>query len=103
MRRLLSSLLLALCLAVAQHGALLHALRHDLADAGLVTEDESPHPAGVVCLSCLAFAHMTGVSAGSPAMTPLLSLSFERASDPGFASRPAESPPACSRGPPRVG
>ena len=102
MRRLLSSLLLALCLGIAQHGALLHALRHDLVRTGLATEDENPHPEGTVCLTCLAFAHVAGAVASPVVATPLLPLAFHWTPDQVFAWLPAKAPRARSRGPPFI-
>jgi hypothetical protein len=103
MRRFLSSLLLALCLGVAQHGALLHSLRHDLARTGLATEDDNPRTEGTVCLTCLAFAHVAGAVASPVVATPLLSLAFHWTPDLGFARLPAKAPRARSRGPPFIG
>ena len=102
MRRFLSAVLLTLCLASSQQGALLHALRHDLTAAGLAIDDEKSRPAGVGCAVCLAFAHVAGV-VPSDVITPvLLSLTFHWPVALAFLQRPAEAPHARSRGPPAV-
>jgi hypothetical protein len=102
MRRLLSALLLTLCLAASQQGALLHALRHDLAAAGLAIDEEESRPAGVGCAVCLAFAHVAGVVTGAVIAPVLLSLEFHWPAAQTFVQRPAEVPRARSRGPPAV-
>lgn len=99
MRRRLSSLLLAFCLVFSQQGALLHALRHELPRAGAVSDDIGSHPAGTVCPTCLAFAHIAGVAA-STVVAPLLSLEFHWSAASPFAQRPADAPPTRARGPP---
>ena len=102
MRRFLSALLLALCLASSQQGALLHALRHDLTAAGLAIDDEKSRPAGVGCAVCLAFAHVAGVVTSAVIAPVLLSLEFHWPVAQAFLQRPAEAPRARSRGPPAV-
>ena len=99
MRRRLSSLLLAFCMVFSQQGALLHALRHELPRAGAVSDDIDPHPAGTVCVICLAFASIAGVVT-STVVAPLLSLEFHWSADVPFAYRPADAPPTRARGPP---
>ena len=101
MRRFLSALLLALCLACSQQGALLHALGHDLAAAGLATiDEEKSRPAGVGCPVCLAFAHVAGVVTSAVIAPVLLCLEFHWPVAQAFLQRPAEAPRARSRGPP---
>ena len=103
MRRFLSALLLTLCLAASQQGALLHALRHDLAAAGLATiDEEKSRLAGVGCAVCLAFAHVAGVVTSAVIAPVLLSLEFHWPVAQAFLQRPAEAPRARSRGPPAV-
>ena len=99
LRRRLSSLLLAFCLAFSQQGALLHALRHELPHAGAASDDADSHPAGTVCATCLAFAHIAGVVT-STMVAPLLSLEFHWPATSPFAQRPADAPPTRARGPP---
>ena len=101
MRKFLSALLLALCLAASQQGALLHALQHDLTATGLATIDgEKSRPAGVGCAVCLAFAHVAGAVTSAVIAPGLLSLEFHRPLEQAFLQRPAEAPRARSRGPP---
>ena len=102
MRRFLSALLLALCLACSQQGALLHALGHDLAAAGLAIDDEKSRPAGVGCSVCLAFAHVAGAVTSTVIAPVLLSLGFHWPVAQAYLQRPAEAPHARSRGPPAV-
>ena len=102
MRRFLSTLLLALCLASSQQGALLHALRHDLAAAGFAIDDEKSRPAGVGCSACLAFAHVAGAVASTVIAPLLLSLGFHWPVAQAYLPRPAEAPCARARGPPAV-
>ena len=102
MRRFLSALLLALCLASSQQGALLHALRHDLVAAGLAIDDEKSHPAGMGCAVCLAFAHVAGVVTSAVIAPVLLCLEFHWPAAHAFLQRPAEVPHERSRGPPAV-
>ncbi len=100
MRRRLSALLLAFCLAFSQQGALLHAVRHEFPDANATVKDEGSHPAGVSCPVCLAFAHIVGVVTSAIVPPSLLSLEFHWSAASPFAHRPAETPQARARDPP---
>ena len=100
MRRQLSSLLLAFCLVVSQQGALLHALRHDLAHAAASSGEVESHPAGVGCSTCLAFAHLAGVVTSAAIAPLLLRLAFHWFAATPFAHRPADAPQARARDPP---
>ncbi len=100
MRRSLSSLLLLFCLVFGQQGALLHALRHDFPQANAPIEGEDPHPAGMTCPACLAFAHVAGVVTSVTVPPLLLALAFHWPASQPFARRAADLPQARARDPP---
>ena len=77
-----------------------HAVETGLAQrAGAVSDDIGSHPAGTVCPTCLAFAHIAGVVT-STIVAPLLSLEFHWSAASPFAQRPADAPAMRARGPP---
>jgi hypothetical protein len=99
-RRLLSSLLLSLCLVIVQEGALLHALAHDREGVGQPADDDIAQPGDDVCLTCLALADLAGAMAPTVATPLLLALDFNWSAVPRPGSRTPEPPRASSRGPP---
>ena len=100
MRRLLSALLLLLCLVFSQQGALLHALRHEFPDATATADSEESRPAGMTCSVCLAFAHIAGVMTSATVPPLLLPLEFHWPANSPYARRPANAPQARARDPP---
>jgi len=100
MRRRLSALLLLFCLVFSQQGALLHALRHEFADATATVNSEESPPGGMTCSVCLAFAHIAGVMTSATVPPLLLSLEFHWPADSPYARRPADVPQARARDPP---
>ncbi len=100
MRRRLSALLLAFCLAFSQQGALLHALWHELPDATATASSEESRPAGMACSVCLAFAHIVGAMTSATVPPLLLSLEFHWPAASPVARRPADVPQARARDPP---
>jgi len=119
MRRLLSTLLLALLVVCAQQAALVHEIGHGLPHgSGAVTsvagtavatsaaEPRAPESGttegGSYCDKCFQFAHVSGAGFSSHPVAALLVAGTESARASPAADLAAEAPQSRSRGPPIV-
>lgn len=94
-------LLLPLFLVLAQHGALLHELSHQI--AGDATEQNHPQHGQAPCPLCQAFAPIGDLAAADPApavAAPALRFHHAEAADRG--TRSAAVPAQRNRGPPVI-
>jgi hypothetical protein len=96
-------LLVALCMAWCQQGALLHGLRHHhlpraAAQAAL---QASAHQEGVACDTCFAFEHVACALATASTVASLLPADEHWRLHERFAHLAASAPDASARDPPR--
>lgn len=102
MRRLWAGIVIALCLALSQQGALLHALGHAFAQAGAQGGvDPGSHPGDAPCGVCLAFAQVASLAAPAFVAPVLLALGDCPPHERTWHCIARRAPPACARGPPR--
>ena len=112
MRRLLTSLLLALLVVGAQQSALVHEIGHGFGQDSAktaVADSARPAPNGgtadtgaYYCQKCFQFAHVAGAVAGHPPAVLWLAAGAEPAVAILAAEIAADAPPSRSRGPPIV-
>lgn len=111
MRRLLSSLLLALFLVGAQQSALVHEIGHGLgrdSTEAVVTVDGKQASLGEksgvgdYCQKCFQFAHVAGAVAGHLAAIVWQGAATESANANLVAAIAADAPLSRSRGPPSL-
>lgn len=93
------ALLLPLLLVLAQHGALLHELSHQI--AGDATEQNHPQHGQGPCQLCQAFAQVGDLAAATPVVAPAApALRFHHAEAADVPTRSAATPAQRNRGPP---
>jgi hypothetical protein len=105
LRRLLLALLLPTLMLLAQQGAAWHALGHlsaSTSTSSAPADDDETLAQHGLCLSCLAYASVDSASAPLAWADALLEFSHAWVVTRPTPSRPADAPPAHSRGPPQV-
>jgi hypothetical protein len=95
-------LLVALCMAWCQQGALLHGLRHHLPHPAAQAALQAPdHDEGVGCRTCFAFEHVACAMATACAVASVLSADEHWTLPVRFVPLAAPAPEASARDPPR--
>lgn len=96
------SMLLPLCLLLAQHGVLLHELSHCASGVTQEQGEDDHHRADQDhCHLCIAFAQLESVATTDVVIAGLLAgLSFQQVSIAAMSGTTSESPSERNRGPP---